>query len=66
MTDYSPDVPFQVTTLIDSLRNKKEKEHVRMNYRTRLLNIRSTIDQAIREHDIEIANKQFGSRKGRK
>lgn len=48
------EVPFQVQTLISSLRNKGERVHVRGNYRSRLESIRKAIDKAILEYDQEM------------
>jgi hypothetical protein len=56
------DVPFQVQTLINSMKDKKERVHIRGNYRHRLDAIRSTIDRAVREYDIEMGNIQDPNR----
>jgi 3-dehydroquinate dehydratase len=56
------EVPFQVQTLIATLKDKKERVHVRGNYRQRLDVIRSTIDRAVREYDIEMGNIQDPNR----
>lgn len=48
------DVPFQVQSLITSLKDKKERVHVRGNYRMRLSAIKSAIDSAINEYDSEM------------
>ena len=48
------DVPFQVQTLIASLKDKKERVHVRGNYRMRLEGIRRAIDTAISDYDTEM------------
>ena len=48
------EVPFQVQTLISSLKNKGERVHVRGNYRMRLDGIRKAIDKAIVEYDQEM------------
>lgn len=48
------DVPFQVQTLISSLKDKKERVHVRGNYRMRLEGIKKAIDSAITEYDTEM------------
>lgn len=50
------EVPFQVQTLIESLRNKKERVHIRGNYRMRLEGIKRAIDTAIREYDVEMGD----------
>lgn len=50
------DVPFQVQTLINSLRDKKERVHIRGNYRQRLTAIKAAIDKAIVEYDNEMVN----------
>ncbi len=49
-------------TLIDTLKDKKERVHIRGNYRQRLDAIRSTIDRAVREYDIEMGNIQDPNR----
>ena len=50
------EVPFQVQSLIDSLKNKNERVHVRGNYRMRLDGIRKAIDKAINEYDNEMGS----------
>ncbi len=50
------DVPFQVQTLINSLKDKKERVHIRGNYRQRLTAIKAAIDKAIVEYDNEMVN----------
>ena len=52
------DVPFQVQSLITSLRDKNERVHVRGNYRTRLYDIRQAIDKAIFDYDVEMGTTQ--------
>ena len=48
------EVPFQVQTLITSLKDKKERVHVRGNYRSRLEGIRKAIDKALADYDTEM------------
>ena len=48
------EVPFQVQTLITTLKDKKERVHVRGNYRMRLEGIRKAIDKAIMDYDTEM------------
>lgn len=48
------EVPFQVQTLISSLKNKQERVHIRGNYRQRLEGIKKAIDSAINEYDTEM------------
>lgn len=48
------EVPFQVQTLITSLKDRKERVHVRGNYRMRLEGIRKAIDKAIMDYDTEM------------
>lgn len=50
------DVPFQVQTLITTMKDKKERVHVRGNYRQRLAAIKTAIDNAIVEYDREMGN----------
>ena len=54
MKDENFDVPFQVQTLITSLKDQKERVHVRGNYRMRLDAIKRAIDSAIMEYDREM------------
>ena len=54
--DNQFDVPFQVQTLITTLRDKKERVHVRGNYRQRLAAIKTAIDNALVEYDREMGN----------
>ena len=48
------DVPFQVQTLITTLKDKKERVHIRGNYRMRLDGIRKAIDKAIADYDVSV------------
>lgn len=48
------DVPFQVQTLITNLNDKKERVHVRGNYRMRLESIKRACEKAIMEYDVEM------------
>lgn len=48
------EVPFQVQTLIESLKNKQERVHIRGNYRMRLEGIKNAIDKAIIDYDAEM------------
>ena len=52
------EVPFQVQTLIASLKNKQERVHIRGNYRQRLEGIRRAIDTAIYDYDTEMGTVQ--------
>jgi len=47
-------IPYQVSTIIESLNNNKENVHLRGNYRMRLALIRDEIDKAIRRYDNEV------------
>ena len=58
MKDEYIDVPFQVQALIESLRNRNERVHVRGNYRQRLDQIKNAIDKAIKDYDIEMGTAQ--------
>lgn len=58
MKDEYFDVPFQVQALIESLRNRNERVHVRGNYRQRLDQIKNAIDKAIKDYDIEMGTAQ--------
>ena len=48
------DVPFQVQQLLSALKDKKERVHVRGNYRMRLDAIKRAIDNAINDYDTEM------------
>ena len=48
------EVPFQVQTLIATLSDKKERVHIRGNYRMRLESIRRACEKAIIDYDIEM------------
>jgi hypothetical protein len=52
------EVPFQVLTLIATLKDNKERVHIRGNYRNRLDGIRRVIDKAINDYDVEMGNTQ--------
>lgn len=52
------EIPFQVQTLIESLNNRKERVHVRGNYRMRLEGIKRAIDRAIYDYDVEMGNQK--------
>jgi hypothetical protein len=51
-------VPYQVTHLIDCLKDKNERVHVRGNYRDRLNTIKNACDKAITDYDIEMGTVQ--------
>ena len=48
------EVPFQVLTLIATLKDKKERVHIRGNYRMRLEGIKKIIEKAIVDYDNEM------------
>ena len=50
------DVPFQVQQLLSALKDKKERVHIRGNYRTRLDGIRRVIEKAITDYDVEMGS----------
>jgi hypothetical protein len=50
MNDESHNIPFQVQSLIDNMMDKKEKSHIRDNYRMRLESIRDSIDASLRKY----------------
>ena len=60
------DVPFQVQTLISSLKDKKERVHVRGNYRMRLEGIKKAIDKAITDYDVEMGSSPSKLKKGQR
>ena len=57
------DVPFQVQQLLSALKDKKERVHVRGNYRMRLDAIKRAIDTAINDYDTEMGTPSFKRRK---
>ena len=60
------EVPFQVQALITTLKDKKERVHVRGNYRMRLEGIRKAIDKALIDYDNEMGTgTTFQKRKSR-
>jgi hypothetical protein len=52
------EVPFQVLTLINSMKDKNERVNIRSNYRTRLIGIQNAITMALNEYDYEMGNTQ--------
>jgi hypothetical protein len=48
------EVPFQVEQLLSALKDKKERVHIRGNYRMRLEGIKKAIDKAINDYDTEM------------
>jgi hypothetical protein len=52
--DNQFEVPFQVQQLLSALKDKKERVHVRGNYRMRLDAIKRAIDSAINDYDTEM------------
>lgn len=48
------EVPFQVQTLITSMKDKNERVNIRGNYRTRLIGIQNAITKALNEYDNEM------------
>ena len=57
------EVPFQVMSLINTLRDKKERVHIRGNYRMRLESIKKTIEKAINDYDTEMGTTTIKRRK---
>ena len=57
------DVPFQVQQLLVALKDKKERVHVRGNYRMRLDAIKRAIDSAINDYDTEMGTVTLKRRK---
>jgi hypothetical protein len=54
MKENQFEVPFQVQQLLSALKDKKERVHVRGNYRMRLDAIKRAIDSAINDYDTEM------------
>lgn len=52
------EVPFQVLTLIATMKDKNERVHVRGNYRNRLEAIKHAIDKALFDYDVEMGTVQ--------
>jgi 3-dehydroquinate dehydratase len=52
------DVPFQVEQLLTAMKDKKERVHIRGNYRQRLEGIKKAIDSAINDYDVEMGTTQ--------
>lgn len=50
------EVPFQVQSLIETLKNRQERVHIRGNYRMRLEGIKRAIDEAIIDYDREMGD----------
>jgi len=57
------EIPFQVQTLITTLRDNRERVHVRGNYRMRLEGIRKAIDKALLDYDTEMGTPQVIKRR---
>jgi ADP-dependent phosphofructokinase/glucokinase len=55
MKEEMINVPIQVMHLIDCLKDKNERVHIRGNYRNRLDDIRKAVDKAILEYDQEMS-----------
>lgn len=53
-TQTQVEIPFQLQMVIDGMRNKRETDHIRGNYRLRLEGIRKAIDSACNEFDKEM------------
>ena len=56
-------IPFQVENLIRSMMDKNERPHIRDNYRFRLENIKTVIDQSIRKYDSDAMMRNSGNKK---
>lgn len=52
-------IPFQVSDVIGKLLTSKDKEHIKENYRRRLVDIRSAINIALDEYDSMTRNQDF-------
>ncbi len=63
MKDENLDVPWQVQTLILSLKDKRERVHIRGNYRMRLDSIKAAIESAINDYDREMGTPQVRRKK---
>lgn len=48
------EVPFQVQQLLSALKDKKERVHIRGNYRMRLEAIKNAIEKAVKDYDVEM------------
>lgn len=52
-------IPFQVTDIITKLLDSKDKEHIRENYRIRLIDIRDYIDASLDKYDEMLKNREI-------
>lgn len=61
-------IPFQVTDIINKLLVGPDKEHIKENYRVRLIDIRDAIDATLMEYDDMLKSQDFfrNSRKKKK
>ena len=59
------EVPFQVQSLITSLKDKNERVNIRGNYRTRLIGIQNAITKALNEYDHEMGTTSLHKRNTR-
>ena len=57
------EVPFQVQTLINAMKDKNERVNIRGNYRTRLIGIQNAITNALNEYDNEMGTGAAPSRR---
>ena len=46
-------LPVQIESMIKSLLNKQENIYIRANYRSRLVDIKTSVDEALRKFDTE-------------
>ena len=60
------EVPFQVQQLLMALQDKKERVHIRGNYRMRLEGIKKAIDKAITDYDVEMGSSPSKLKKGQR
>jgi hypothetical protein len=63
MKDESHNIPFQVQSLIESMMNKQESQHIRDNYRMRLESIRDSIDASLRKFKNDDMMKQVNRKR---
>lgn len=62
MKEQPVEIPFQLQIVIDGMKNQKETDHIRGNYRLRLEGIRKAINDACDTFDKEMAGKTWGKR----
>ena len=55
-TKHPVEIPFQLQMIVDGMKNKKETDHIRGNYRLRLESIKDVLNKACDEFDAEMSS----------